>query len=305
MLIAMLVVSIVGAVGFGIVHITIRQLRQQGSLAASARAYQAAEAGLEYALLQYRLDKTTRLGSGVEQDLLGVSWPSSYLQRPLQDDQEFLVRTTNRYQRIGTSACLTGAYTNIADWKNCDGLNGRTLLRLRPGSSVRFAPSTHTGGAYLYFRALIEAGGSVANGYIVVTGYNTDGTVSMDQKVWRLAETTNPVDPRNVGVTASANLATAAWYTVKYINDSSDKPLWAAASVTDRANNAQTGALSFTTDRYLVEVLGRAGGLSGVERRLQAVINARDNSFEGIYDSSETALGTVDYVLSGQSIVTP
>lgn len=306
MLIAMMVVAIIGAVGFGIVHITIRQLRQQGSIAASSRAYQAAESGLEYALLQYRLDKTVQLGSGANVvDANGVSWTSAYLQRNLQDDQDFLVRTTNRYGRIGAAtACLSQSYTNAALWQNCDGQGGRTLLRLFPGDSVRFTPEAHSA-AYLYFRAMAEAGASVAHGYAIVTGYDNNGVAISDQKVWRLADTTNPVDPRNVGSTASSDLAAASWFSVKYVNDSSSQPLWAAVSVTTSANNALAGSLSFASDRYLVEVLGRAGGVSGVERRLQAVINARDNTFSGIYDSSETALGTVDYVLSGQSIVTP
>jgi len=306
MLIAMMVVSIIGVVGFGMVRITIRQIRQQGSIAASSRAYQSAEAGLEYALLQYRLNKSARLGSGsLTADTLGAVWPVTYLERDLGDDQTFLVRSTNMYQRLGLPACLKTPYANITAWLGCDGQGGRTLLRMRPGDSVRITP-TNASHKYLFLRGMTEAGGSVANGKIVVTGYDAAGNQSANpQKVWSLNSPTSPVTPKGGYTTVSTDLATASWFTVQYVNDSSAAAFVAAVGVSLSNTSAESGPLNFSTDRYLIEVAGRSGGISGVERRLQAVVNTRDNTIDGLYDYSQTALGTVDYVLSGGEIVTP
>ena len=303
MLIAMLVVAIIGAVGFGVVRITIKQLRQQGNIAASARAYQAAEAGLEYALLQYRLDKSVRLGSGGNTvDDWGIAWPTNYLARELNDDQNFSVRTTASYQRLGSVDCLRTAYASAAAWRACDGQDGRTMLRLKPGESVRVTPAT-AASKYLFVRALPENGGSTSNAYLTVTGYTAAG-VTGEQKAWLLSAPASPVKPQSGYSTVSTDLAAAEWFTIKYVNDSSNDALLAAVGVSPWANDANRDALTFTTDRYLIEVVGRAGDNS-VERQLTAVVNARTNVIDSLYDHSTTAWGTVDDVLSGGAIVTP
>lgn len=305
MLIAMLVVSIISAVGFGVVGITIRQLRQQGSVAASTRAYQAAEAGLEYGLLQYRLAKTARLGEGAEAvDALGVSWPSTPLTISLLDDQSFTVRTTNRYQWLGGYACLSQSFSTADQFRTCDGQGGRTLARLKPGDTLRVSPTSGSS-KYLYLRGLTDQNGSTTNGFIVVTGYTDSGGQVGTQSVWRLNDPGNPIAPQSGFKLASADLAAASWFTVRYLNDSSTDRFLLAVGVSQRNDNASVTPLAFTTDRYLIEVIGRAGGVAGVQRQLQAVVNSRENTVDALYDHNETAFGTMDYILSGGSIVIP
>lgn len=308
MLIAMLVVSLVGVVGFGLVRITIRQLRQQGSVAASTRAYQAAEAGLEYALLQYKLDKNASLGTGAgggAPDARGFYWRPP-LSLTLSADQAILVRSTSQYQRIGPVACLSNPYTTAAAFKACDGAGGRTLVRLSPGATLKITPQG-SDPRYIFFKGLVD-GAVDTDAAIVITAYQTDGAVIGTQNVYRpgsATASTERISPSNAGYSAASDYsASAAYFTVRYLNEAAGAaPFYGALLVSKHATSPEgANIIPFKTDRLMISVEGQSGG---VARRLEAVVNTGSNSFEGIYDYSQTALGVVDYVLSGQEIVTP
>lgn len=69
LLITMVVITVVGSVGFGVSRIAISALRQQNRLEDSANAYQAAMAGIEDGLLRWRFNKNTEVparGSGAD-----------------------------------------------------------------------------------------------------------------------------------------------------------------------------------------------------------------------------------------------
>lgn len=61
LLITMVVITVIGTVGFGVSRIALSSLRNQNRLEDSASAYQAASAGIEDALLRWRFNKHVEL----------------------------------------------------------------------------------------------------------------------------------------------------------------------------------------------------------------------------------------------------
>lgn len=184
LLLAVLIIALVGAVGFGLIRIALLQSRVSGSTSAAIQAYHAAESGLEYGLLQYRLDGTREI-------------PQTTV--TLNSNQSFQITSTHLDSIVGTTDCLNRAATNYGSFVACDTDELHPLTYMQPDTSltvqatqtvdsivVRAAPADNNG-------TYIASQADASRGVLQIAFYqkNADGSEQLlQQQVFKLGEAT-------------------------------------------------------------------------------------------------------------------
>lgn len=310
-LVAMLVVSLIGVVGFGLSRLAVMQLRLSTINDASIQAYHAAEAGLEYGLYQYSVSKEATISanpagttvvppqqgkSGLNDTPLTATLPNS--------TQSYDLLMTYQTYYAGTQNCLT---TDVAIGSvDTTGTNGcqaidAPLIVLQPDESVTFSKPFNT---ELFVRAepaTIPPQGSAADaekvikyGAVEITGTGINQGVTKHDLInlWH-PDRAFVMNPNRGDAFHLPLYRTADQITIRYYGSTTGTdygPLSVAIQLRDDSGNL----VPFDSGQTLITSIGK---VAGHERRLQAKIDRRTNQVIGIFDYAlyaENALNQVD-----------
>lgn len=312
-IIAMVVVSIIGVVGFGVSRLAIMQLRLANINDASIRAYEAAEAGLEYALYQNSINPDATISSAPvdSQVVPAQSGQAGLNDTPLNftlpgpnSDQSYSVLMSHETYRAGNQACFTDQISAGSMANTSGGCQDQTtpLITLNADESVTFNKPT---GASLYVRAepvdatklvaiaaAVDADKVIRYGALEITGILTTPSPNIfEHRVINLG-----LLERNVIMdfgTAQFNLSqrypkftNADQITIRYYKnvmaDVAGVPLDYGPLVVAIQMKDSTGNLvPFDSGVTTIDVVGK---VPGHERRLKAKIDRRTNRVIGIFD---------------------
>lgn len=281
LLLAVVIIALVGTVGFGLIRIALLQGRIAGSTSAAIQAYHAAETGLEYALLQYRVDKDRAIAETTIR---------------MNDNQSFKVALTNEATQLGSDGCFGSDEDTYDEWVECDNDPANPLTHIEPNSSLTFQTSdlNATPDAIVVRAAPADNDGNYVNiqdgadgGVLQIQFYFRDanGKESLThQKVMKLSEASeaNLVQPGGRTMLPGFNFNKIS---LLYLHDD-DQPLAIMLKI-----KRGTEELSFDTG---VTTIGVTGIAPGAQRRMAARIDRR----------TDRVLGIFDYALNARSVST-
>lgn len=307
LLIALLIVTLTSAIGFGLTRIGLMQTRLQNTSSSLGKAYQAAEAGLELGLAQYRLDPGGEISwqrsgpSGNTNPVVppGVTYPNAIQSTPARysldnnllvdgnqsvtnNDQQFDLLMYHHTYSIGDDSCFETA--NLSD-AGC-GTIENPLGVLNPGENYTLTIPNQDG-LKMFLRAKEEgavcAAGSPAT--LVVNAFNSlggDGQTFTSQQVidfCKEVESANNVsgtggDPYALSLPISTKKVSLTYYAA------AGQLTFALLANGGGLYNDNSRRLPFDSGVTTIDVTGYAGGTS---RRLKATIDRRTNKLLGVF----------------------
>lgn len=282
LLLALIIIALVGTVGFGLIRIALLQSRIANSISSSVAAYNAAETGLEYALLQYRLDKDVEITAG-----------STESAHTMNTNQEFDVTMTHQATIFGSAGCLSHDSITFTNFSSCDTDPLNPLYYLEPDSSISFQPVSAADKLVVraiktdYMDKIITGQTRADHGILQIRFYmkGNDGSEQLlREDTYMLGEAAGRTLAGKDGMTVPAPSAFNK-VTLTYLHEN-DIPLALVAKISG------TSDLSFDTGITTILVVGKSGA---VKRRMAARIDRR----------SDRVLGIFDYALHAGSVVTP
>lgn len=304
-IIAMIVVSIIGVVGFGVSRLAMMQLRLANINDASIRAYEAAEAGLEYALYQNSINPDATISSAPvdSQVVPAQSGQAGLNDTPLNftlpgpnSDQSYSVLMSHETYRAGNQACFTdqiSAGSMDAATGGCQD-QATPLITLNADESVTFSKPT---GSELYVRAepatlppveaAVDAAQEFKYGAVEITGFRTTPDPSISaQQVVNLGSVERELI-MDYGF-KRFNLSQANPFfdnsdriTIRYYKTNRAGQDYGPLSVAIQMKDSTDKLVPFDSGVTTIDVIGK---VPGHERRLKAKIDRRTNRVIGIFD---------------------
>lgn len=298
-LIAMLVISLVGVVGFGLSRLAIMQLRLASINDASLRAYHAAEAGLEYALYQYGINKDATISAAsintvvvpAQQGLGGQNNNPLVFNIP-ESDQSFEALMTHYVYLTGQINCQTNQVNegNVRLATNAGGCEAEDapLIKLNYDESITISKTANT---ELYLRAepaqippktdLATAERAIVYGAVEVTGFI--GDTVLRHELFNLWSPNRDVimsptrsDAFHLPLFTNADQITIRYY--KPTNGFDAGPLAVSLQLKD---NATGQLIPFDSGVTTINIVGK---VEGHTRRIKAQIDRRTDEVIGIFD---------------------
>lgn len=289
LLLAVLIIALVGTVGFGLIRIALMQSRIANSSSNAIQAYNAAEAGLEYALLQYRIDKDREIGTATA--------PVAFT---MNANQSFAVSMTHSATIFGTQSCLDRVASTFTVFSQCDAPPTNDpyspLNFMQPNETLTF--QTAQDASLIVLRAVkndfnndpaVVTQDDASRGVLQIQFYNrdADGTEHfLMQKVYKLGEADGIALAKTAGGIPVHGPLSFNKVSLLYLHDN-DVSL---AVVVKMQQN--TVVRSFDTGITTISATGSAGG---VKRRMAARIDRR----------TDRVLGVFDFALHAQAVSTP
>jgi|GEM_PF-4020128 len=283
LLLALIIIALVGTVGFGLIRIALLQGQVANSASASIAAFNAAETGLEYALLQYRLDKDVEIAAGSAESAL-----------TLNPNQSFDVTMTHNAKIFGTAACLAKDAVNYFTFMSCNTDPLNPMNYMEPDSSMEFQTTTAADSVVVraikndYTGAIITGQTRADKGILQVRFYlrSSDGTeVLKKEQTYMLGQAEGRSLAAKDGMSINGPF-TFNKVTLSYLHDS-DVKLAVMLKIKSGATD-----LMFDTGITTISAVGKSGA---VKRRMAARIDRR----------SDRVLGIFDYALHTGAVNTP
>lgn len=271
---AVLVIALIGTIGFGLVKVALLGGQVSGSNDSSIKAYHAAESGLEYALLQYRLNKNEQIDQTTQK---------------IADEQSFTVTMTHDVNYIGAAGCFDNAANTYAEFVACDTDFTNPLAELMPDQTVTFETKESAHNIYLRAAAADNVGSytnsqtDASRGVLQVEYFNI--TPDSQQKVGSTVYFYLGLDAdghnllkqgSQSAITSPGNFNKVA---ITYWHNSQSTPLKLAV----KFNGTSRTARLVPFDSGVVTVLS-TGTSGGVNRRLAARIDRQTDKVLGIFD---------------------
>jgi len=317
-LIALLIVALVGVVGFGVARIAIVQIRIANINDSALRAYHAAESGLEYGLLQYKINQNAVLSEEVRNNPSTTKVVKSMGGLPAQNatplcqnnstpcqlppaDQSYTLLMYHHRYFIGNQNCFSSPVVGqiISQCENEES----PLVSLQYDESYVFSKDV---GTEIFLRAEPENLPTTTNsqditkGAVVVTGYDASGQ-TVAKSVYNLGN--NSRDTILSGGGSNFQLFSTGVVGASYTN---------AISVSIQYFGPQAGStenpgtlrfalqtknggdvIPFDSGVTSIEVVGKS---QGAERRLKALIDRGTNKVLGVFDEAIYAVDRVEVV---------
>lgn len=321
LLIALLIMSFVGAIGFGLARISIFRTRLYTLSDASTGAFHAAESGLEFALLQYSLDKNAELswekqGGNTKSVVPAYSTTAAQNFTPVRynlvnnqvtsgalapsGNQEFDVIEFNHTYIIGEANCFTA---NVAAFTNC-GSDEYPLGEIAEDDTTVINVDSSVNGNLTFYLRVKQAGSGLPiasldsnrnRGVLVIDTYGASDNF-LGQQVHYLLESSYYDQITGDSGKADGYLlngidGTARKLSITYYGPStSDGGPLSFAFAAKKGNTYIPIESGLTT----IDVVGRAGGSS---RRMRAKIDRRYDRVIDIFDYAvyaQNSLSTPD-----------
>ncbi|MDO8471727.1 MAG: hypothetical protein Q7S64_01065 [bacterium] len=301
-IIAMIVVSIIGVVGFGVSRLAIMQLRLANINDAAIRAHAAAEAGLEYALYQNSINPNATISSAAVDSQVVPAQPGQpgLNDTPLtftlpgpNSDQSFSVLMSHETYRAGNQACFTNQIATDSMDATTGGCqdSATPLVVLQPDESFTFTKPT---AAELYVRAEPATlpptipGQEIKYGAVEINGFdNAPSPTLIAHQVVNLGSIERKLimqfDDKGFNLSqANPRFSDAARITIRYYKTNQSGPDYGPLSVAIQMKDKSTDQLvPFDGGITTIDVIGK---VPGHERRLKAQIDRRTNQVIGIFD---------------------
>ncbi len=319
-LIALLVVALISVVGFGVARIAIVQIRIASINDSALRAYHAAEAGMEYALLQYKLNPDAMISEQVKSNpsikivakAMGTKpamnatplcHDDSTLCRLSSSDQSFEVLMYNQTYFLGKESCFYAAVEGRLV-NQCQDAES-ALGKLSYDETYTFKKEVNT---EVYLRAEPENIPTATNnmnitkGAVVVTGIDENGQIIV-KSVYNLANNTRDAITQGGGSSfqlvstlgigaGGASYNNARTVTIQYFAPTDGTDL-GELNFALQTKNSSNSLVPFDNGITTIEVVGKS---TGTERRLKGLIDRSTNKILGIFDNAIYAVDRVEVV---------